>query len=480
MHAHVGRRPAEDAARDLQRVPNVDPLVRADGAVAQIDVSHDLGERKEDRFERRIEGADVRKRIFDLNSVVERDVDLLEEGAFEADGDLELAVPDDGGVRRRVDLDEEREDVELRANEARGARFEEPRLLQLEPEPLFRQRFDGSFEVVDAHRVEDGARLESDAEVAKATQEIVIFPPRDGVEVRFDLVDLDATAQRNLAEARGLDLDDERDHRMWRRRLRQRRHDVDGAEHLEIEQRLRGRVDLGRRVRRPLFDVHGAAKRGLWDFLRPRAAAVRVQPRDRDRAKRAERAGDHLEAVVGRVLPDVDLGLYVRRRVGVSDVGEGSLDRCLRLLELVLVEAFAWGHGGLSGCEDGVDGRLREPVQPGDDDMAVQRGGPFVDDDLDADMLVYVVKQPRDPRVRVEEPLGSIEAFDPRHVALEHRLVVDRVVVRDALEQVEELRRGGGREVVLDVARPDRLRVLHVDRVNRRPPCRDFTARRSA
>ena len=131
LDADVGRRAAEDAAGDLEGVAEVDPLVGPHRVVAEVEVGDELGERENDGPEGRVEGLDVGERVLDLDVVVQGDVELLPERAVHADGHLDLAVADDGRRAGGVHLDEEREDVELRADEAGRARLEEARLLEL-------------------------------------------------------------------------------------------------------------------------------------------------------------------------------------------------------------------------------------------------------------------------------------------------------------------------------------------------------------
>jgi hypothetical protein len=152
--------PAEDAAGDLERVAEVDARVGFGSASSrQVEVGDELGEREDDRLERGIEVLDVSERVLDLERVVQAHVELLPEGALQADGHLDLAVSDDGRARRRVHLDQKREDVELRPDEPRRARFDEAGLAKLRLEPLLGQRLDGPCQVVDANGVEDAPGL---------------------------------------------------------------------------------------------------------------------------------------------------------------------------------------------------------------------------------------------------------------------------------------------------------------------------------
>ena len=212
----------------------------------------------------------------------------------------------------------------------------------------------GPLQVVDAHRVKDDTGLEAHREVAQASEEIVVLPARYEVNIGFDLVDLDAAPKGDLAEARRLDLDRERDHRMLGRRLRQRGHDVHGAEDVEVEQRLGRRVDLGRGVGGPFPDVDGAPERGLRDLLRAGARGVRVEAGDGDGPEGRDRTRDDPERVVGARHAEVDLRLRVRGRVRVPAVGERFLHEALGGLELVLVEALPRGDRGPGGLEDGL------------------------------------------------------------------------------------------------------------------------------
>jgi hypothetical protein len=70
----------------------------------------------------------------------------------------------------------------------------------------------------------------------------------------------------------------------------------------------------------------------------------------------------------------------------------------------------------------------------------------------------------------VVEPLGSVERFDAREIALEHEPIEGRVLVDDAAEEPEEFRGLGGRDLVLDVARIDLIRATDLHGVDRRAP----------
>ena len=93
-------------------------------------------------------------------------------------------------------------------------------------------------QVVDADRIEDGARLERDVEVAQTAEEVVVLPPGDEVDVRLDLVDLEATSECDLSKSGGLRLHGQRDDRVGRRRVGKSGDDLDRTEHAEVEQRL--------------------------------------------------------------------------------------------------------------------------------------------------------------------------------------------------------------------------------------------------
>ena len=215
----------------------------------------------------------------------------------------------------------------------------------------------------------------------------MVLPAGDEVEVGLDLVDLDAASERDLTQARRLDLHGERNDVVRRRGVRQRRDDLDGAEDLEIEQRLRRRVDLGGRVGRPLLDVDGAAQRRLGDLLLAGAVAVRVEAGDRDGAEDRERPGHDLEPVVGDVRADVELGLRLDRGVGVAAIGERLLHGGLGVLELLLVEARSAGKRRPRRQARGVGDVLGEALEPDDHDVSIERRRALVDDDLDADVV---------------------------------------------------------------------------------------------
>ena len=59
----------------------------------------------------------------------------------------------------------------------------------------------GDDDVVDAQRVEDDARLEVDAEVAQVAEEVVVLPADEAVDLRLDLVELEAAAEADLSAA---------------------------------------------------------------------------------------------------------------------------------------------------------------------------------------------------------------------------------------------------------------------------------------
>ena len=125
---------------------------------------------------------DVGERVLDLERVVEADVELLPEGAVDADGHLDLAVADDRGVAGGSTSTSSGKTLNSRPDEAGRARLEEAGLPQLRLEPLLGQGLDGPLEVVDADRVEDDAGLEGRREVAQAAEEVVVLPPRDQVQ----------------------------------------------------------------------------------------------------------------------------------------------------------------------------------------------------------------------------------------------------------------------------------------------------------
>ena len=146
------------------------------------------------------------------------------------------------------------------------------------------------------------------------------------------------------------------------------------------------------------------------------------------------------EDVVDRVRAEVGLRLGLDRRVGVAAVGERPRDGVLRLLVRVLVEARARGAAPrrppLATAATSSAGR---PSMPSSVTLRSSVGRPLVDDDLDAHVVGRHVDDARRARVRVEEPAPAVVALDPGEVALQHRLVVDRVVVDDAAEEAEEL-----------------------------------------
>jgi len=89
------------------------------------------------------------------------------------------------------------------------------------------------------------------------------------------------------------------------------------------------------------------------------------------------------------------------------------------------------------------------------------------------------VNDPSDAHVRLEKAAPPVVALDPGEVALQHRRVVDRVIVRDSAQNAEKLGALVGRELVLDVARVDGAHADDVHGVDRRPPFRNRRAART-
>src|ERR1019366_8473080 len=230
-----------------------------------------------------IEVALVAERRLDLRLVAEVDVELLEERPIDADAALELAISDDRVRGGGLVLDEQRKDVVLGPDEAFGSRFEEAWLLQLRAELLFREEAVGSREVVDPRGVENDAGREVDGEVAEPAEEVVVFPAREPVDLGLELVELDASAEPHLLQLARLDGNLQRHDA--RRRVRDVGGDAHCREDLEVEQSLAGVVDLLRRERLAFFDVDRPAERRFGNLLLSRAAVVRVEALDRDRAE---------------------------------------------------------------------------------------------------------------------------------------------------------------------------------------------------
>ena len=99
LHADVGRGAAEDAARDLQRVAEIDARVRLDRRCrGSRGASISSGYESTTVLERRDRArCDVRERVLDLDVVGERDVELLPERALDA-----RSAPSPRGSRRRA------------------------------------------------------------------------------------------------------------------------------------------------------------------------------------------------------------------------------------------------------------------------------------------------------------------------------------------------------------------------------------------
>src|SRR5205085_9117456 len=98
-------------------------------------------------------------------------------------------------------------DVDLGALEEVRARLGEAGLSELETELLFGQELVRRDDVVHAHRIEDDAGTERHRERAEAAEKVPALPSRDGVNVRLERVELDAAAELDRAETRGLELD---------------------------------------------------------------------------------------------------------------------------------------------------------------------------------------------------------------------------------------------------------------------------------
>ncbi len=456
LHANVARERAAGESTHLKVVRQVEARVGVHGAVAEVERRDELGEEQDDALQVRVERlGEIRERDLTLNVVGDRGVQVFSEAAVEADGSLGFDVPHDRCVGIGVLLHEQRVHVELGLNEANCAGLEEARLPELDAQALGgkirvgQDRPVGPLDVAEPRRVEDEPRLELDAEVAQAPEKVVVLPADESVDVGLDRVELGSDAEAKVAELARLDLSDERHD--GGRRIGERRRDVDGAEDLEIEQRLRRSRDLGARVLVALVDVDGAAQRLGVDEVRLRAAAVRIEAHEADRAEASLNAGGHREVVIDRVRAQVGACLGLDGGIGVPAIGEGARDVRLRFLVRVLVEARAARDRRVRRGANGLGVRDGEPVEPLDAHVAVEGRRALVDDDRDADVVRTVAPDAGGPSVRVEEAAATVVALDAREVALEHRRVVDRVVVDDAAEEPEELGAGGRREPIRDV-----------------------------
>ncbi len=451
--AHVARTAAEDAAGDLKIVPEVEPRVGVVAVVPEVEVGDEVGVENDEGAQVRIERVLVAERVFDLRVVADVHVELFEEGAIEADSPLELPVANHGVGGRRVGLDEQREDVELRANEPLGVRFEESRLLELQAKLLLRKELLGRRDVVDAGRVEDDAGLEVHGEVTKATEEVVVLPARDEVQLGLDLVELDAETEAHLAQFARLDVDGQRDDaRLGVRQIRRDRH---GRKDLQVKQRGRGRVDARGGEGLAGQDVDRAQERRLGDLLRARTGPVRIETLNGNGPERGGVAGSDGQRRMSQAVDDVDVRVALDGRVRVPDVRQRLARGALGLRALVLFER----HGSRQHRAYGdPDGRLHprgKLVDAFDHQIAVDRRRSFFHDDLHADVAIRARDDPTRARVRRVIPARPVVALDARQIPLEGRGVEDLVVVDDAAEDTEKLRALLGGELVLDVGLGD-------------------------
>ena len=128
------------------------------------------------------------------------------------------------------------------------------------------------------------------------------------------------------------------------------------GEHVEIEQRLRGRLDRGGGVLLARMEVHGSPQGRLLDGRVLRLPLGLGVAHDCDGAEHRPRPGAHAEGVVDGVRGEVRLRVGLDRGVGVPVVGEHARDVGPGLRVALLVEAGALrergGRGGARGVRD--------------------------------------------------------------------------------------------------------------------------------
>jgi hypothetical protein len=292
----------------------------------------------------------------------------------------------------------------------------------------------------------------------------VVFPAHEPVDVGLDGVELGAPADPRESQLRRFDVNDERNDPG--RRVRERRLDGDGAEHFEVEERLRRRLDGLGRVRLALADVERPPDRRLFDERGLRTVPVGIEAHDRDRAEDGPDSRRDGERVVDRVRAEIGLRGHLELRVRVPAVLKLARDGVLRLLVVVFVEAAVGREGIARRDPHRVGVRDRQRVDPVDLDEAVEGGRPLVDDDVDAHVLGAEMRDPRGAGVRLEKAAAPVVSLDPREIALEHRLVVERVVVDGAAEETEKLGGRGGCQPVGDVVGVERVHAVHADGVD--------------
>src|ERR1700722_15804827 len=145
------------------------------------------------------------------------------------------------------------------------------------------------------------------------------------MEIGLDFIELDASTESDLTQANRLDLDRERHDRVCGWWLGKRGRNFHGAEHFEVQECLDRRIDLRGREGGSFANVDGASQGRFRYLLLARSLAVRIEAGDGDRPKGRSGTGQHLEAVVGYVFADIDLGVGLDRRIGVSPIGERFL-----------------------------------------------------------------------------------------------------------------------------------------------------------
>ncbi len=250
---------------------------------------------------------------------------MLAEAPLGADRTLGLHEPDHGRAGVGIGFDQERKDVQLGPNEARRPRFDERRQTKLQAEALFRQgMFGGQDRRARRRRVEHRPRREVDAHVAQVAQKVMVLPADDPVHIRLDRVELGAESEPYRAELRRFHLNDE-GHRP-RRGIREGRHDVNGAEDFEIQERLRARLDVGGGVGRIRLDAERPPQDRLVDLLGRRTGSVRVESGERNRTKDRRDARRHGQQVVDGMRRHVGFRAGGDTGVRVTAIGEGAHD----------------------------------------------------------------------------------------------------------------------------------------------------------
>ncbi len=473
LHLDVAGTPAERTTRELKVGGEVQPLVRMNAVVTEVEARVDLGVRNHERRQVPVERALVSEGIFDLQVVADARVELPVR-SIEPDSPFQLPVAEHG-FRRFVASHEQRKDVELRPQVEVRSRLEKPGLLQLEPQPLFRQDARGGHDVVDPGGKEDETRSQLDAERAQPAEKIVVFPGGEAVNVGLELVELDAAAQSNLSQPVRLDPHGQRHHVRLGRRIAELGSNLDGAEHFEIEQRPRRILDRRRRVGFSFLDVDRPPHRLFRDLDRD-VLRIRGPSLDGDLPERGWSIGRDGKDGGRGVTNDVDQGVAFDLGICVAAVGQRAPDVVLGLLELVLVERLARRKRSVRRARGRGGDVLGQSFQAFEPAWLVIDRGTLFDVDVDADVVRTLEGDESRRGVRVVVSARAVVALDPREIALQRRAAEERVLVEHAAKQTEELGTRRRSQLVGDVGRVELTSPVEVDAVNGSAPVRNGRA----